>query len=598
MQTNKHIAFKTLITGIFFYLLISTTPNKLTISALNAQQNHLIFSDGEFNSGDWVVFERIEFGTSQTHTQELSGGHPGAYRAMQHILPAPESSMDNAIIHAIHIYQGDSYDPSKGPIAYIDYSEDMKLLDLPYSEAFITSYMAIEQDGVFYYSVRYNRLIGETTWQTKTQPGLVASNFPPIFDPTSSKRPDFSESGSPIKFGYYRASGRMRSIPIYPVDQILVYNHAIDNWRVTLHGELGNLPPVAQDDAFVLKSIPQTVYPLSNDNDPNGDNLIIEQVLEPAVRGEIISYDDYSILYEAALYWYSEFEQRVLSDFFYYVVTDGEFRDTAKVVMAECSCLLNAMFLKQCSNFKLLRLSKSAAALRDSVDLYLFYQLRNEVLESNENGRHIIDTYYKNADEILEIVLADPDLQATAISTISMLAEPISSLIQGDSSAIISQTLVDTLKIFLNKLSSVGSQNLKAAISEEMDRLGPLDDYVGQTVKQAKTTAIGDSVSTSNIPEWKPIPTDYALFQNYPNPFNQSTKICYDLPQKSNVVISIYNVMGQKVSTLVQGWQPAGSYSRSWDAKDDNGLVLPSGVYLLVMQADKFKENRKILLLK
>ena len=69
------------------------------------------------------------------------------------------------------------------------------------------------------------------------------------------------------------------------------------------------------------------------------------------------------------------------------------------------------------------------------------------------------------------------------------------SLVDGDGSAIITQAQVDAIKTFLTNLSAAGSAELQQLIADELARLGPLDDYVGLTVKEAKSKAIGDPIT-------------------------------------------------------------------------------------------------------
>ena len=85
---------------------------------------------------------------------------------------------------------------------------------------------------------------------------------------------------------------------------------------------------------------------------------------------------------------------------------------------------------------------------------------------------------------------------------------------------------------------------------------------------------------------------------NYPNPFNPSTDIQYGLAEAGNVEIVIYNVLGQKVRTLVNGRKEAGNYVVRWHGRNDNGQSLPSGMYFLRMEAGKFQADRKLLFLK
>jgi parallel beta-helix repeat protein len=89
------------------------------------------------------------------------------------------------------------------------------------------------------------------------------------------------------------------------------------------------------------------------------------------------------------------------------------------------------------------------------------------------------------------------------------------------------------------------------------------------------------------------LPTTFALYPNWPNPFNSTTMIRYDVPQAGKVSLTIFNLLGQRVTTLFDGQQVAGSYTISWDAAD-----LPSGVYLCRMQTQGFMQTRKMLLVK
>ena len=94
------------------------------------------------------------------------------------------------------------------------------------------------------------------------------------------------------------------------------------------------------------------------------------------------------------------------------------------------------------------------------------------------------------------------------------------------------------------------------------------------------------------------LPTEFGLSQNYPNPFNPTTTIAYQLPQASAVKISIFNTSGQMVRELVDTFQPAGSYRVQWDARDQRGQRVASGIYLYRLRADGFTTMRRMVLLK
>jgi len=94
------------------------------------------------------------------------------------------------------------------------------------------------------------------------------------------------------------------------------------------------------------------------------------------------------------------------------------------------------------------------------------------------------------------------------------------------------------------------------------------------------------------------LPKEFALKDAYPNPFNPATGIEYDLPEHSEVAVTIYNILGQKVRTLVNTVQAAGTYKVDWDGKNDYGIQLSSGVYIVRMETPKYSGIRKITLLK
>ena len=95
------------------------------------------------------------------------------------------------------------------------------------------------------------------------------------------------------------------------------------------------------------------------------------------------------------------------------------------------------------------------------------------------------------------------------------------------------------------------------------------------------------------------LPTAFSLAANFPNPFNPATTIRYALPQAAAVELTVYNVVGQPVRTLVAEHQSAGRYAVEWDATDDRGHGVSSGMYFYRLQAgEEFREVKKMLLLR
>jgi len=133
---------------------------------------------------------------------------------------------------------------------------------------------------------------------------------------------------------------------------------------------------------------------------------------------------------------------------------------------------------------------------------------------------------------------------------------------------------------------------------EQIERLDEVEVYAasGSLVKESEVASNQLSV------------TSYQLEQNYPNPFwsaatsrfagNPTTTISFALPEAGEVSLAIYNAMGQLVRKLVAGEMAQGRHSIVWDAKDDRGLQMASGMYLYVIKAGSFSAQRKLILMK
>jgi len=102
-------------------------------------------------------------------------------------------------------------------------------------------------------------------------------------------------------------------------------------------------------------------------------------------------------------------------------------------------------------------------------------------------------------------------------------------------------------------------------------------------------TSVADAIQTLS---------EFRLLPNYPNPFNPETTINYELPEATTVKLEIYNILGQRVATLVDSKHPAGTYSARWDGKDISGGRVSSGVYIYRLQTGQFVESKKMLLLR
>ncbi|MBT3800819.1 MAG: T9SS type A sorting domain-containing protein, partial [Bacteroidetes bacterium] len=94
------------------------------------------------------------------------------------------------------------------------------------------------------------------------------------------------------------------------------------------------------------------------------------------------------------------------------------------------------------------------------------------------------------------------------------------------------------------------------------------------------------------------IAKEYALISSYPNPFNPVTEIQYSIENSGFVTIAIYNLIGQKVINLVSGYTRSGDYSIHWNGRDEYGLAIPSGTYLISLTQNSGTTTQKVTLLK
>ena len=88
-------------------------------------------------------------------------------------------------------------------------------------------------------------------------------------------------------------------------------------------------------------------------------------------------------------------------------------------------------------------------------------------------------------------------------------------------------------------------------------------------------------------------PIKYSLEQNYPNPFNPTTTIKFSIPEVTKATLTIYNVLGERVSVLVNSELEAGNYSYQWNARN-----VATGLYIYELRTDNFVSVKKMLLLK
>jgi len=94
------------------------------------------------------------------------------------------------------------------------------------------------------------------------------------------------------------------------------------------------------------------------------------------------------------------------------------------------------------------------------------------------------------------------------------------------------------------------------------------------------------------------VPAELTLRQNYPNPFNPTTTIRYGLPKEGRVLIAVYSILGQEVAVLQDGVQSAAYYNVVWNGKSSHGIEVPSGIYLIRLQAGDQQIMKKAVLIR
>jgi len=129
-----------------------------------------------------------------------------------------------------------------------------------------------------------------------------------------------------------------------------------------------------------------------------------------------------------------------------------------------------------------------------------------------------------------------------------------------------------------------------------VSQLVATDDYLYKTGGTFNTYQI--SLSDLGTQPEKKKPTQFKIIQNYPNPFNPITNMRYDLPEATNVTISIYDIMGREVRNLINTNQNSGYKSVVWNGTNNNGEMVSGGMYFYTIKTNTFSQTRKMILLK
>ncbi|MDG1223794.1 MAG: T9SS type A sorting domain-containing protein [Candidatus Marinimicrobia bacterium] len=115
-------------------------------------------------------------------------------------------------------------------------------------------------------------------------------------------------------------------------------------------------------------------------------------------------------------------------------------------------------------------------------------------------------------------------------------------------------------------------------------------DIIASWIDQGASLQISDNISIS--------PEKHTLYQNYPNPFNPNTTLSYILSRASFVNITVYDMAGKAIKTIINSSQNAGLKKVEWNATNDKNEPVSAGLYIYKMQTNEFTKTKKMLLLK
>ncbi len=130
-----------------------------------------------------------------------------------------------------------------------------------------------------------------------------------------------------------------------------------------------------------------------------------------------------------------------------------------------------------------------------------------------------------------------------------------------------------------------------------VNRVRVLNDTLAFAVGRRVYKYTPGSTPTSNQPADNPPPA-FTLRQNFPNPFNPSTTIGYTLHRRVNVRVQVFDFLGRKIRTLVNEYQPAGSYDVTWNGRDEAGVRVAAGAYMYLLDVGEAPEMKQMVLIK
>ena len=220
---------------------------------------------------------------------------------------------------------------------------------------------------------------------------------------------------------------------------------------------------------------------------------------------------------------------------------------------------------------------------------------------SDKNTFYVTGQNLQNS-YIFKSTNAGIDWFQTSFQSTELFLDGINFLEGTDAGFVFGETLVNPLQIFFIKTDDGGNIWSEPEFIQDYSDNITIGSYILDSdniyLSGGFFTSGGLILKTSDaaLPVKSDLlvsPTAFTLGQNYPNPFNPSTKINYSIPQSSNIIMKVFDILGREVATLVNEEKPSGEYEVEF-----SGSNLPSGIYFYQLKAGAYSETKKMILIK
>ena len=238
-----------------------------------------------------------------------------------------------------------------------------------------------------------------------------------------------------------------------------------------------------------------------------------------------------------------------------------------------------------------------ALALQHSNENFLGITPEGEenLLNAGEDIADQLGEFSGAATEMRKLIVSqdeqdDVGLELTGLAELATDFEDFYQEVHADFEEAENTTQIDGREVDLSAWFDKPPDNLLQRFIWYLDDDKSTDNTLGGLLPEVGFTAVVEVRSDA-------MPASFALEQNYPNPFNSGTVIPFNLAHSDRVELTLYNLTGQKVTTLAEGAREAGAYTVKWDGRDGRGQVLASGVYLYRLRAEGGQEETRKLVL-